>query len=228
MRAIEGKNVTVEGILDNTGAYRLFACSTDVSFYLEEEQVEITTQESGRWREFDGGLSTWGMTLRGVTHVAPTTIQITVFDVLTETMRRNGLDVRVVFEDDEDNLKVLLGKVRMPRIGINAGATGFATDEIEFVGNGSLQIETIIDDAPENPNEVKSYEYVASGSETSIQFANLIDRQILGVWRTYPLDVITTGTPTELQAKYDPVVGEVLFAPSAPLNAGELILILYK
>ena len=226
MRAIEGKNVTVGAALGDAVVYTPFACSTDVSFYLEEEQIEITTQESGRWREWDGGLSTWGLTLRGVTHVAPLTAKNTVFDVLLEAIRRQGAKLQVVFEDGEGNLKVFIGKARIPSIGINAGATGFATDEIEFIGNGGLQIGSIIIDEPENTNEVKSYEYVAAGGESSINYADFIDRTFLGVFRGFPHEMITTGSPSDVQAKVDGVVGEVLF--SYAMSAGEYTLIQYK
>ena len=228
MRAIEAKNVTVSFFLEGEG-YVPLACATGGSVNIKSEIIYKTVVGSGRWRDRDTRLSEWDGNLTGVTHIVPLSTMYTVFDISLESIRTNGLNIQIAFVDGNSNLQVLSGHVLFPNIGITWGAEGFSEDSIEFVGNGPLTFSNTLITPPVNNNEVKAGDYTATGGEVEITLpADVIGRTLLGVWRAYPLDIITVGTPTELQVKFDSATPKLIFASTAPLSTGEYIYYQYK
>ncbi len=233
MRALEGKNALLRVQIPLSGmGYLPFACATSAAFNFDQELIEKTTPVSGRNKEFTTGLGEWGVTMTNVTYVVPESEMYTVWDMLLESVRRNPVDMELSFTDSEGNIKTITGQCVMPRIGITAPADGFVEDDIEMRGSGGFSIgEEILSPVP-NINEVRQYEYIATGGETSITYADLIGRELLGVWRGYPLEIITTGTPTDRQVKFSSGVGALYFSSPmvGPVDGmqGEYILILYK
>lgn len=226
-RALQGKDATLRVQVPGSGlGYLPFACATSAAFTADQELIEKTTLSSGRHKEFTTGLSEWGMTMTDVTYIVPESQMYTVWDMLLESVRRNAVNVELSFTDGDGNVKTITGAAVIPHIGITASAEGFVEDDIELKGTGAFTVQSALITTPVNNNEVKNYEYIATGGETTITFADFIGRTFLGIFRGFPHDIITAGTPTDVQAKVDSGAGTVTF--SYAMNAGEYILILYK
>jgi hypothetical protein len=74
--------------------------------------------------------------------------------------------------------------------------------------------------------DVDAWEYNATGGETTISNANIINDEVLDVRRNgIGLDVISAGTPTGSQVKYIPATGSFEFGMA--LGAGEWIVVIY-
>ncbi len=228
MRQVQGADVYIRVKIPGSGLdYLPYACSTTLNFSCDQEIIEKTTYESGAWKQYTTGFSEWGITLGSVTSILPLEGQFAVFDLLVETVRRNAVQVELSFSDTDGNLKVITGYAIIPHIGISAEATGFAQDDIEIKGTGEFTISTVLNSVTINANEVYKYEYIATGGETSVVNVDFFGREMLGVFRGFPHEIITVGTPTEIQALHDGGTS-VQFAATVPMNIGEYVLIQYK
>lgn len=218
-RAIYGSDVLLEALQD--GTYIPFACATALEFSYDSELIERAGVGLGSFKGFVSGMGEWGLTLSSVTHVLPTTTMYTVFDTLIESLRRSGLNIRLSFEDNDGNLKVITGHVLIPHTGIASPVDGFSEDTIEMKGDGSFAISTTLITPVPNNNDVQDpIDYTSiSGGETSLTYPALIGRTIIyfgvdGVDK----EVIAVGVPTDKQVKFDSSTGTLSFSALMPQN----------
>lgn len=225
---LTGENVLLEAL--DSGVYVPFACATSVEFSYETELKEKASPGQGGFREYVAGLGDWGITLNTVTHIVPSSPpMLTVFYTLLAQVRKNGLDIRLTFEDENANLQVITGHVLIPSTTIASPVDSFSEDTIEMKGSGSFALsQTLINPSSGNSDVFPPIDYTsASGGETSLNYSALINRTILAVMRDgINYEVITTGTPNAKQVKFNAGVGDILF--SFPLSIGEWVHILYK
>lgn len=237
--AIEGKNVLLEALRDNgAGLYEYvpFACATSVDFYYDTEMIEKATVGMAGFRGFEAGLGEWGLTLNTVTHAVFGNNAYTVFDTLLQSLRKNGLDIRLTFEDNSANLQVITGHVLIPHTGISSPVDGFSEDDIELKGDGAFALTTSIVNPPSHDFEVKKLEYYSVGGEQQLTFSDLIGRTILYMGRDgIGRDEINIGNPTDKQFYFNPTLGTIYFYNPGSmtgyintLKADEWVLILYK
>ena len=224
MRAIEGKNVLLRALKDDT--YIPFACAFSVEFYFDSEIIEKTTPNSGRFKEWRTGLGEWGLTLNTVTHALPSTTMFTVFDTLLEALRTNGLDIELSFSDDEGNVVTITGHVLIPHTGITSPEEGFSEDEIEMKGSGGFTMQTELANPVGGSGEPTPVEPTYSTGDTEIEVPELdgltaddfvIERDGIGK------QVITSGTPTDKQVLF---TAPTTISLPYPVQEGEWILIL--
>lgn len=224
-KAIEGKNAILR--LYKAGLFELMGCSTSVSFNCETELIRKTGPSSAGYVEFASRLCEWGISHSGVTFISRGN-DYTVFDMLNEQLRREGVDMELEFTDDEDHFRIIKGHVLIPSITIDAPAVGFVEESIEFKGSGPFEILTNVI-PPTNEDEVKKYEYIPGFEEDSFSDPVLIGREILHVVRDVATaQVITAGTPNEKQVKYLSGSGAIVAPETNKFQPGEYILVLYK
>jgi hypothetical protein len=106
-----------------------------------------------------------------------------------------------------------------------SGSVGqFATYSFTLTMSGDPSFnQTPVNDAL---TDVDSYDYTATGGESTISNAVLIGVDVLDVRRNgIGLQVITVGAPNGSQCKFDASTGQIEFGMS--LGAGEYILVIY-
>jgi hypothetical protein len=223
--AIYGTGVLLEGLVD--GDFIPFACATAVELYVDTEMIERAGLNLNSMRGYVAGLGDWGLTFNSVTNVLPSTAMITVFDTMVEALRKNGLYIRLSFEDNSGNLKVITGHVLIPHTGIASPIDGFSEDTIERKGDGPFAINTTLIDPAPTTGVQDPIDYTATGGETDITYPALIGRTLLYVGVDgIDHEVITVGTPNDKQVKFDSATGKITF-PSA-LMLDMWVHILYK
>lgn len=227
-RAIEGENVILTAKMLNE--YIPFACATAVEFYYDSELKEKATVGMQGFKSFVCGIGEWGLTLSSVTHILPPvgSSMYTVFDSLLQSLRKAGLDIQLIWEDKEGNLKTITGHVMIPHTGINSPVDGFSEDTIEMKGSGSFAISTTLITPGNSTSDVQPpIGYYGIGGELSVTFPQLILVEPLLVFRDgLEREIITVGTPTSKQVKYDSASGTISWTD--PLGPGEWVNILYK
>jgi hypothetical protein len=216
-RAIQGRNVTMRIGID--GVLLPYACATSINYHINTELVRRTSVGAGSHTKYKARLTDTTAELSGVTHIIPQDAAYTVFDLARETVRKKGVQVEIKFLDGESNVKTITGYALIPDIDINAGADGFSEDTINLQFSGAPGIFNEPPPSSENSNDVDWAYYEGQNGETGIVNNNLIGRTKVAVFRGGPLDVITTGTPTVKQVKYNSSLGQLLF--SVPLGPGE-------
>lgn len=227
MNIIEGKNVKLRGKLDGDMVY--FACATGVDFYHDTEMVEKATVGMAGWKGYTYGLSEWGFSLTSLSVIVPTTTMLTVFHTLLESLRKNGIDMELIFEDPDGNLKTITGRCLIPHTGISAQRTGFSQDTIEFKGDGAFEIATsLIAPSPAINTNVQVINYTsASGSETTLTYPETIGMDIISFARDgIGKEVITVGSPNDKQVKW--ASGTGVFTLPYDTGVGEWIYIEYQ
>lgn len=228
MRAIEGKNVEFQALYNDE--WIPFACQTSLDFYYDTELIEKTTVSSGRFKEWAAGLGEWGFALNLVTHAAPVTTMLTVFDTLLEALRKNGLDVRAIYEDTDGNMATITGHVLIPHTGITSAVEGFSEDDIELKGSGAFSLLTQLQTPPNDDEEVFPISPVVPEGNLETVIPELVGvpvSEILSFERDgIGKQIIVVGDPTDKQVKYVQADGK--FILPYPAGAGEWFLILRK
>lgn len=223
-RAIQGKNVTMK--IGIGGVLLPYACATSCTYHINTELIRRTSVGSGSNTKYKARLTDTTAELQGVTHIIPQDAAWTVFDLAKETVRKNGVDVQLEFVDGDNNYKLISGYALIPDIEITAGADGFSEDTINLQFSGAPGVFN--EPPPDNPNTNDVDWTLRYGQDGQLGFTdnNLIGRTKIAVFRGGPLEVITTGTPTVQQVKYDSSIGQLLF--SVALGAGEPVFYQWK
>lgn len=223
---VQGKNVILKAY--NADGYYKFYCAQTAELSIDTDQLPATNVNSGGWKSFKPAKTGWALTLTGVTHVRDTIgdNNLTVFDITNEQIRKNGIDLYMVFTNDQGNVETFTGHANPVNTTLGGTAGQLSKFSIQFQGTGAFGRNTTISN-PQS-NDVKRYEYVAAGGETSFTYADLINRNYLEVSReaSPTMALIYNGTPSDKQALITASLGKVEF--SNALMPGEVVVVLYN
>ena len=223
---VQGKNVILKAY--NGDGYYKFYCAQSAELSIDVDQLPATNVNSGGWKSFKPAKTGWQITLNGITHIRDTEGDngLTVFDITNEQVRKNGIDLYMVFTNDLGNIESFQGHANPANATAGGTAGQLSKFSVQFQGTGSFARNTTISN-PQS-NDVKRYEYTAAGGEASFTFADLINRNYLEVQResTPTMALVYTGTPTDKQALITASLGKVEF--SNQLEAGEVVIVLYN
>jgi hypothetical protein len=225
---VQGRNVVLTAY--NIDSYYGVYCAQSVDFTTETEQLPATSINGAGWKGNKPGKTSWEINLTGVLFVRDTSDKNWTFaDLTTEQARKNGLDLKLVYTNENGNYEQFTGHANPQSITGSGTAGELAKFNVKFVGDGAYGRNTIIPPST-SADDVKRYEYLATGGETFFSYADLIGRTILEVQReaTPTLAIITVGTPTPRQAKYTSASGRIDFNSGVPLDADEIVIVIYK
>lgn len=217
-----GKDYLLTVAISNV--YYPFACVQEVGLNVSTEMVNTTTADSGIYRTRIPRLSEWSISLSGV-HILrdTTTTKMFALDLITEQVRKTGLDIKLLWTDTGAYTRTIAGHVFISSTDFRGIAGQIGKFNAEFPGSGTLTINGIV---TINPSTVNTYDGYAVGNETVITNAILIARTIHWVdLSDSNLQVISTGTPNIRQVKYDSSAGSFTFGRA--LNALEYYKIMY-
>lgn len=228
MSAIKGQDVSMYGKDDN-GNYQLFACATAMSFSYDTELIEKATVNMAGFRSYKSGFSDCSATLNSVTNISYGS-ELTVFYTLLQTIRKQGLDIQMVWQDDVGNLKVISGHAFIPHTGITVDIAGFSEDDIQFKFSGGVQMTTtLISNTTTNGTmQTPIYYTFPSNGATSYQNNLLINVHVVHVERNgIGQKEIAAGTPSANEFKYIAGTGTIQLDSNNPSSAGETLFIAY-
>ena len=97
-------NGTLLGVYITSGAppvTRMIAAAQDVSLSLSTETIDVTTKQSGGFRQLLAGLRSGSMTVNGLIDYSVASDEQNVSELWTAFSNRSELDLR--FQKDEDN-----------------------------------------------------------------------------------------------------------------------------
>lgn len=216
-RAIQGKNVTVNITIN--GVKLPYLCATDCEVHFTTELIRRTSPSAGSSAKYKARMTDTTASLSGVTQVLPVESGWTVFDLIGETVRKNGVDLEMEFLDSVGNYRLITGHALMPDIDISASMGDFARDSIDFQFSGA---PGVFNEPPPNYQTTSTVNWElfrGTNGETGITDNRLIGRAKVAVHRGDWLNVITTGTPDVQQVKFNNSTGQLLF--SVPIGPGE-------
>lgn len=247
-RTVQGKNVTLRLKNDVDGLYYPTFCATSCEISYTFELVKKTSPGAGRWAKYRPRGLDGTITAEGVTQIIPLEAVWTVFGILEKAVRGDYLDVQLEFLDGDGNVKTLSATTLASGINISAGSDGFSQDTLDLQMTGPSDVFNAIVPSETGggggiipgggggipPDEggggigggiagiVKVGRHTGSATWTDSDTAG---GSLLMAFREDPLEIITSGTPTPTQLKWNATTGD--FAISSPLDAGEAIYYLY-
>lgn len=223
---VQGKNaiLTIYNVDDYYPAY----CAQTVEITIETEQLLSTNVSGGGFEGNKPGKTRWWVDLSGVHFIRDTSDRNwTIADFSTEQARKNGVDIKLVFTNENGNYEQFTGHANPQTTNINGVAGQLSKFSLKLIGDGVYERNAIIPPSTA-ADDVKRYEYTAAGGETFFSHANLIGRTILDFERETisAVHVITSGTPDGKQVKYTSASGR--FDLGAEANPGEQFVVVYK
>jgi hypothetical protein len=205
------KNVVLEAFKDD-GYYR-WACAFSVRVTVNSEIDFTTTPKSGGWRtKKPSGLNDWFIEFQSLT-VLQDAVNTFWFgwQTMLESIRNNGMNIRLTFTDIAGQTKYWTGFVYIPQT-IMGGDTGdFSTDQIKFEGSGSFDPTGAL---ITNSDSVIRVDWITTGIEPNVLQSNsLIGKTIKHVSfegddRFKP---ITVGVPNANQVLFNSGAGTLTF-----------------
>jgi hypothetical protein len=222
-----GENVILRALDETSGDYLPFLCSTTCSLQVTTELIDTTATTNGKYNAYRPTFTDATLSLSGITYIEHEGIDgFTVFDTTTEQLRNSGLNIEMSFTDQQARTRSIRMFVYITDTIINGDVEDFSDYEIEFQASGGYEIENFI---TPTSSEVGTVEYTATGGETSFTDPELVGRTIIEFTRAgIGKQVITAGTPNDMQAKYSSGLGKMEVAATNPFMPGEYCLVIYS
>ena len=199
-----------------------FACSTNATFSVEVDQKEVTSQSSAWYREFKNDIANWTLTCDGLITLSGYGYN----QMLQIQQLRQPISVDFVIDNGVNGLSVITGNVNMTSLQINAPYKEVGTYSVSLQGSGAYGLSgtsaasgaVVI-----RGGSVYTKGFTAVGGETTLTYTDLIGKAALYVSRggIDVQDILSTGTPTGEQVKWDEATGILTF--SRALESGEYV-----
>ena len=209
---VTGKNIMLYYHDPITGNDIPFACSTNCTFNVQVGQKEVTSQTSAWYKEFKNDIASWTISCDGLI----TLNNYGYLFLLQQQQNRTTILVKFVIDNGVDGLVIISGNCNLTNLQINGPWKDVATYTCSLQGTGAYGTSgTTI--SPGGViivgGSVFNKQYVASGSETSITWSDMIGKICLYVSRG-GVDVreIVSTTPTGEQVKWNSTTGVLTFA----------------
>lgn len=219
---VKGENVVFYAKLGT--AYYPFACAKDVTITQTTDKIELAPYTTGKWRSYIYGRTSGTITGNGVIKVDAGVGKYSIFDLLNFQTDHIIVLTRYSVTDPQGNQKSYDVPCLIDEVSVSGSVGQFATYSFTLTMSGDPSFnQTPVNDAL---TDIDSYDYTATGGESTISNAVLIGVDVLDVRRNgIGLQVITVGTPNGSQCKFDASTGQIEFGMS--LGAGEYILVIY-
>jgi predicted secreted protein len=200
-----------------------FACSTNCSFSVNVDQKEVTSQTSAWYREFKNDIANWSVNCDGLI----TLDNYGYLYLLQTQQQRTQIAIKFAIDNGVNGLVVIAGNCNLTSLQINAPYKDIGTYSVGLQGSGaytttgtSINQNGVIVIAN---GQVYMKSATAAGGETTITWSDMIGKTCLGFTRggVEVREILTTGTPTNDQIKFNSASGVVTFGRA--LEADEFI-----
>lgn len=228
---VKGKNCVVSMLVVDT-YYPIF-CAKSMDFTIDQEEIEITSVNSGSDREYELGMSSAMCNLTGITSTSNDT-RLSVLYIMQQAVRRVTQSFKITLTADDAEVKVVSFDGLFRTTSFSKDGAGYSNAGASIRVTGPVNLGDTIDPPTVPTCEIEdTLAYTAVGGETS--YSNvLLDTDtypgltVLWVTRAGSTLYPTTGTPVGLQFRHVGSTGTIEFDPLNPLNADEGITIQYK
>lgn len=178
------------------GEYLSIACARSFSITTVLEDVEVTTKGDGQWRSYAPSALTYTISLEGILKIDET--QTSAFDIHAAQIGFTEVPFRIIFEDEEDNFKIVEGNCLVSSSTFTVNAGQFADFSIELKGTGALVKRTTVETCETVINDgllqvqLRQFPYATPGA-TKLE---VILSSISGAWEriNYSIDGGSTGS----------------------------------
>lgn len=144
MYVVQGKNAILYGLRD--GDYVALLCGQEMGLSEETEMIPTTTVTSGKFRTFIPRFSTWTLSFSGLMLLrdGPSGTGYAALEFFTDAIRENGLDIKIIFTDDQDVTQELTGSVLFPSKSITGSVGQITKWAMNMQGNGEYTIAELV------------------------------------------------------------------------------------
>lgn len=217
---INGTNIVLYRYNPDTGLSTKFAAATNCTFTVSTDQTEITTTDSGGYKEFLNGQNSWTVSGDGFIK-----LNTNYNYLLLLQMQDSKEPIQIKFTIDNDNgdgsgtlgLSVFSGTANITSISLTGSVESASTYSISLQGSGAYGISgtsptpggTVITGG----GAVYMKQYTAAGGENSITWTDMIGKSLLSFSRggIEVREIYSSGVPTGDQVVFISATGEVKF-----------------
>ena len=219
---VRGENVVFYAKLGTS--YYPFACAKEVTITQTTDKIELAPYTTGKWRSFIYGRTSGTITGSGIVKIDPGNSKYSIFDLLNFQTDHIIVLTRYTVTDPQSNQKTYDVPCLIDEVTLSGTVGQFATYSFTLTMSGDPEFnQTPINDPL---TDVDSWDYTATGGETTISDASLIGVDVLDIRRNgIGLQVITAGTPTGSQVKFISGSGSLQFGMA--LGTDEYILVIF-
>lgn len=233
--AINGTNIilyyydpiTLEGIP--------FGAATNCSFDISVEQVEVTSQCSSWFKQYENDVASWTVNCDGF-------IALKEYSYLfLANLQLSREQIMIKFQIDNDNgdgsdtlgYTVFTGKANLTSLSLSGPVENTSTYSVSLQGSGPYTIQG----TQVTPGgvvvvgtNVTMYDYTASGGETTITWAGAVGMSCVTVTRggIEVRSIATSGVPTGENVTFNSSTGVLTFATARALESDEFVRAIFK
>ncbi len=206
------------------GAFYPLACGTSATINITADKIELAPYSSGKWRSYEYGRVTGTISTTGLIKINAGASAYGPLELLDFQLSFLKVLTKYVISDTNGNSKTYEVNCLVDDFTIETEAGGTATYSMTMTMTSD---PTFIQTAPDPGGiDVEAWEYNATGGETTISNASIINDEVLDVRRNgIGLEIISVGTPTGNQVKYISSTGSFEFGMA--LGVDEWILVIY-
>ena len=230
-KAVTGRNMTAS-IKVGELFYPVF-CAKSCSFDLTNEIIERTGVNDGLFYSRRVRRTDWSGSATGVIVTDNTNDRYSPFYLLQEAVRRSENEWEFAFTNEDNETKTIIGTALIEGINLTGDINSFGQATVNIIGTGGFEIDESQSTGGTDENVDSDYwttvagEYAISGN--SVNTKSLVGKTLLAVGlRGNVYDIITSGTPTNLQAKFSTLAGSITFDSSIPFESGDTVWAMWK
>lgn len=202
--------------------YYPIACSKDVTLTTESGTIEVAPKTNGLWRTYEYERMSGSITGSGLVQIVADAGKYTALDLQSYQLSQTPVLVKFQMTDGT-NTSVFEAQCLVENLSITGSASAPGTFNYTLkLGGAFTQSQT----PTQGGTVVDSWDYEATGGETTIGDGSLVGVDVLDVRRNgIGLQVIVSGTPNNNQVKFTSGSGQLEFGYA--LGADEYILVIY-
>lgn len=220
--------------ITNTGIP--FGSATSCSFSASVDQTEITASDSGGFKEFKNGQSSWQVNCDGFMSLTTNYNYAFLAQLIIDKT-----PITIKFQIDNDNgtgsgtlgYTVFNGNANLTSLSLSGPVEGTSTYSATLQGTGTYSI-TGTQVEPSGVivvgSNVVMFDYTAAGGETSITWSPAIGLSCVTVTRggIEVRSIGTSGAPTGENVVFNSSTGTLTFASGRALESDEFVRALFK
>jgi predicted secreted protein len=216
--------------------YSAIGASTNCTFDVSTEQIEVTSQCSSWFKQFKNDVSTWNITCDGFISITG----FTYLNLLQLQLNRTPMVIKFSIDNDNGNgsgtygYSIFNGTANITNISIAGPVENTSTYSLSLQGTGPYTISgtqaPTNGDSMVNISSVRMLTYTAAGGEASITFATAIGYSCISVTRggVEVRSILSSGTPTGEDVTFNSSTGVLTFASGRALEADEFVRAIFK
>jgi hypothetical protein len=215
----------------DTTYYPIF-CAKTSELSTDQEEIETTSVNSGRAREYIPGMSASTLACTGITTLDNSGGQISPFYLNQAGNRQTIWEIRAVATDDDGNILVLMFDAFITNVTVSKQVGSYSQSSASFRISGEVAYSNAIPTPTDPVCDIADplYKTLAEAA-TSVTDALLAATgvEIIGVWRSTDAYTEVVGTPSSGQFAFDGTTGTISFDPTNPgAPGGEPVHVVYK